>query len=190
MSNDGGCSNVVGLLTPVIMKEHRRPTDYNGDESSSSSSFLYKSSDSSCNPDQKTCEISSELENQTAQCSKDVQEVSRSFKILPFKYPSVWLYKYNEYAGTYQMPSRNAKKRSTLAGGRPTNTGVDLRVPSAAKDTERGAKSWSWYDGELRSTVTSEWSIGTALSGSRDGKFRHQAHPRRGNYVERKRQRK
>ncbi|XP_024881332.1 period circadian protein-like isoform X2 [Temnothorax curvispinosus] len=49
-----------GLL---IMKDHHRPTDYNGDESSSSSfysSFLYKSSDSSCNPDQKTCEVSSE----------------------------------------------------------------------------------------------------------------------------------
>ncbi|XP_025074986.1 period circadian protein isoform X2 [Pogonomyrmex barbatus] len=63
VSNDGGCSSVVDLLTPVIAKEHRRPTDYNGDESSSSSfysSFLYKSSDSSCNPDQKTCEVSSE----------------------------------------------------------------------------------------------------------------------------------
>ncbi|XP_032674085.1 period circadian protein isoform X3 [Odontomachus brunneus] len=62
LSNDGGCSSVVDLLTPVIMKGHR-PTDYNGDESSSSSfysSFLYKSSDSSCNPDQKTCEVSSE----------------------------------------------------------------------------------------------------------------------------------
>ncbi|RLU16663.1 hypothetical protein DMN91_010731 [Ooceraea biroi] len=62
MSNDdGGCSS-MDLLTPVTMKEHRRPTDYNGDESSSSSfysSFLYKSSDSSCNPDQKTCEGSS-----------------------------------------------------------------------------------------------------------------------------------
>ncbi|XP_077280683.1 period circadian regulator isoform X2 [Temnothorax americanus] len=49
-----------GLL---IMKDHHWPTDYNGDESSSSSfysSFLYKSSDSSCNPDQKTCEVSSE----------------------------------------------------------------------------------------------------------------------------------
>ncbi|TGZ43164.1 Period circadian protein [Temnothorax longispinosus] len=64
-----------GLL---IMKDHHRPTDYNGDESSSSSfysSFLYKSSDSSCNPDQKTCEVSSEVENQTAQCPKDVQHL-------------------------------------------------------------------------------------------------------------------
>ncbi|XP_020277747.1 period circadian protein isoform X2 [Pseudomyrmex gracilis] len=62
VSNDGGCSSVIDLLTPVIKKEHRRPNDYNGDESSSSSfysSFLYKSSDSS-NPDQKTCEVSSE----------------------------------------------------------------------------------------------------------------------------------
>ncbi|XP_018302519.1 period circadian regulator isoform X6 [Mycetomoellerius zeteki] len=63
VSNDGGCSSMVEL-TPVIVKERRRPTDYNGDESSSSSfyssSFLYKSSDSSCNPDQKTCEVSSE----------------------------------------------------------------------------------------------------------------------------------
>lgn len=61
--SNGGCSSVVDLLTPVIMKQHRRPTEYNGDESSSSSfysSFLYKSSDSSCNPDQKTCEASSE----------------------------------------------------------------------------------------------------------------------------------
>ncbi|GAB1867606.1 Period circadian protein [Camponotus japonicus] len=60
--SNGGCSSVMDLLTPV-MKQHRRPTDYNGDESSSSSfysSFLYKSSDSSCNPDQKTCEASSE----------------------------------------------------------------------------------------------------------------------------------
>ncbi|KYN27786.1 Period circadian protein [Trachymyrmex cornetzi] len=63
VSNDGGCSSMVDL-TPVIVKEHRRQADYNGDESSSSSfyssSFLYKSSDSSCNPDQKTCEVSSE----------------------------------------------------------------------------------------------------------------------------------
>ncbi|XP_012533743.1 period circadian protein isoform X3 [Monomorium pharaonis] len=82
VSNDGGCSSVVDLLIPV-MKEHRRPTDYNNDESSTSSfysSFLYKSSDSSCNPDQKTCEVSSEVENQTAQCSKDVQGMSRSFE--------------------------------------------------------------------------------------------------------------
>ncbi|XP_011869758.1 PREDICTED: period circadian protein isoform X2 [Vollenhovia emeryi] len=82
VSNDGGCSSVVDLLTPVIMKEHRRPTDYNGDESSSSSfysSFLYKSSDSSCNPDQKICEVSSEVENQ-AQCPKNVQGGSRSFE--------------------------------------------------------------------------------------------------------------
>lgn len=70
-------------LTPVIVKERRRPTDYNGDESSSSSfyssSFLYKSSDSSCNPDQKTCEVSSEVETQMAKCLKDVQGTSRSF---------------------------------------------------------------------------------------------------------------
>ncbi|XP_071574910.1 period circadian regulator isoform X4 [Temnothorax nylanderi] len=83
VSIDGGCSSVVDLLTPVIMKDNYRPTDYNGDESSSSSfysSFLYKSSDSSCNPDQKTCEVSSEVENQTAQCPKDVQGASRSFE--------------------------------------------------------------------------------------------------------------
>ncbi|XP_011685943.1 PREDICTED: period circadian protein isoform X3 [Wasmannia auropunctata] len=82
VSNDGGCSSVVDLLTPVIVKDHRRPSDYNGDESSSSSfysSLLYKS-DSSCNPDQKTCEVSSEVENQTAQCSKDVHGASRSFE--------------------------------------------------------------------------------------------------------------
>ncbi|XP_072762384.1 period circadian regulator isoform X2 [Anoplolepis gracilipes] len=80
VSNDGGCSSVV---TPLIMTERRRPTDYNGDESSSSSfysNFLYKSSDSSCNPDQKTCELSSEVENQTAQCSKDVRKTSQSFE--------------------------------------------------------------------------------------------------------------
>ncbi|XP_018405057.1 PREDICTED: period circadian protein isoform X2 [Cyphomyrmex costatus] len=63
VGNDGGCSSMVDL-TPVVIKEHRRPTDYNGDESSLSSfyssSFVYKSSDSSCNPDQKTCEVSSE----------------------------------------------------------------------------------------------------------------------------------
>ncbi|XP_029178906.1 period circadian protein isoform X2 [Nylanderia fulva] len=61
VSNDGCCSSVVDLPTPV---KKRRSTDYGGgDESSSSSfysSFLYKSSDSSCNPDQKTCEVSSE----------------------------------------------------------------------------------------------------------------------------------
>jgi len=70
-------------LTPVIVKEHRRLTDYNGDESSSSSfyssSFVYKSSDSSCNPDQKTCEVSSEVEIQMAECLKDIQGMSRSF---------------------------------------------------------------------------------------------------------------
>ncbi|XP_070157122.1 period circadian regulator isoform X2 [Polyergus mexicanus] len=63
VSNDGGCSSVADLVTPMSMKEHRRPIDYKEDESSSSSfysSFLYKSSDSSCNPDQKTCEVSSE----------------------------------------------------------------------------------------------------------------------------------
>ncbi|XP_029668598.1 period circadian protein [Formica exsecta] len=63
VSNDGGCSSVADLVTPMSMKEHRRTTDYKEDESSLSSfysSFLYKSSDSSCNPDQKTCEVSSE----------------------------------------------------------------------------------------------------------------------------------
>ncbi|XP_011171926.2 period circadian protein isoform X2 [Solenopsis invicta] len=83
MSNDGGCSSVVDLPTPMTMKEHRRTTDYNGDESSSSSfysSFLYKSSDSSCNPDQKTCEVSCEVENQMEQCSKDIQGPSRLYE--------------------------------------------------------------------------------------------------------------
>ncbi|KAL0133381.1 hypothetical protein PUN28_000844 [Cardiocondyla obscurior] len=83
VSKDGGCSNVMDLLTPVVAKEHRRLIDYNGDESSSSSfysSFLYKSSNSSCNPDQKTCEVSSEVENQTVQSSKNVQEASQSFE--------------------------------------------------------------------------------------------------------------
>ncbi|KAK2588410.1 hypothetical protein KPH14_004414 [Odynerus spinipes] len=62
ISNDGGCSSVVDLLTPVNNKQHR-DIDYNGDESSSSSfysSLLYKSSESSCSPDQKTTEQTSE----------------------------------------------------------------------------------------------------------------------------------
>ncbi|XP_047346985.1 period circadian protein isoform X3 [Vespa velutina] len=58
ISNDGGCSSVVDLPTPINNKQHRK-IDYNGDESSSSSfysSLLSKSSESSCNPDQKTAE--------------------------------------------------------------------------------------------------------------------------------------
>ncbi|XP_031827624.1 period circadian regulator isoform X3 [Nomia melanderi] len=58
VSNDGGCSSLVDAPTPVNQKIHKQ-NDYNVDESSSSSfysSFLYKSSDSSCNPDQKPAE--------------------------------------------------------------------------------------------------------------------------------------
>ncbi|XP_053970561.1 period circadian protein isoform X2 [Hylaeus volcanicus] len=55
VSNDGGCSSLVDASTPVNPKVHKL-NDYSVDDSSSSSfysSFLYKSSDSSCNPDQK-----------------------------------------------------------------------------------------------------------------------------------------
>ncbi|XP_076618430.1 period circadian regulator isoform X2 [Colletes latitarsis] len=58
LSNDGGCSSLVDTPTPVNPKV-RKQNDYNVDDSSSSSfysSFLYKSSDSSCNPDQKPTE--------------------------------------------------------------------------------------------------------------------------------------
>ncbi|XP_024227427.1 period circadian regulator isoform X2 [Bombus vancouverensis nearcticus] len=58
VSNDGGCSSLVDAPTPVNQKIHKQ-NDYSVDESSSSSfysSFLYKSSDSSCNPDQKPTE--------------------------------------------------------------------------------------------------------------------------------------
>ncbi|XP_076642718.1 period circadian regulator isoform X1 [Halictus rubicundus] len=58
VSMDGGCSSLVDTPTPVNQKVHKQ-NDYNVDESSSSSfysSFLYKSSDSSCNPDQKPTE--------------------------------------------------------------------------------------------------------------------------------------
>ncbi|XP_012134868.1 period circadian regulator isoform X4 [Megachile rotundata] len=58
ISNDGGCSSLVDASTPKNQTVHRQ-SDYNVDDSSSSSfysSFLYKSSDSSCNPDQKTAE--------------------------------------------------------------------------------------------------------------------------------------
>ncbi|XP_078051194.1 period circadian regulator isoform X2 [Augochlora pura] len=58
VSMDGGCSSLVDASTPVTQKVHKQ-NDYNVDESSSSSfysSFLYKSSDSSCNPDQKPTE--------------------------------------------------------------------------------------------------------------------------------------
>lgn len=58
ISNDGGCSSVVDLPTPTNNRQHRK-IDYNVDESSSSSfysSLLSKSSDSSCNPDQKATE--------------------------------------------------------------------------------------------------------------------------------------
>ncbi|XP_017763849.1 PREDICTED: period circadian protein isoform X6 [Eufriesea mexicana] len=58
VSNDGGCSSLIDAPTPLNQKIHKQ-NDYNVDESSSSSfysSFLYKSSDSSCNPDQKPTE--------------------------------------------------------------------------------------------------------------------------------------
>lgn len=51
--------------TPVNQKIHKQ-NDYSVDESSSSSfysSFLYKSSDSSCNPDQKPTEYLPEVAN-------------------------------------------------------------------------------------------------------------------------------
>ncbi|XP_076163774.1 period circadian regulator isoform X5 [Ptiloglossa arizonensis] len=62
VSNDGGCSSLVDAPTPINPKV-RKQNDYNVDESSSSSfysSFLYKSSDSSCNPDQKLTEYTPE----------------------------------------------------------------------------------------------------------------------------------
>lgn len=65
VSNDGGCSSLVDAPTPVNQKIYRQ-NDYIVDESSSSSfysSFLYKSSDSSCNPDQKPIEYLSEVNN-------------------------------------------------------------------------------------------------------------------------------
>ncbi|KAL2716755.1 period circadian protein isoform X1 [Vespula squamosa] len=68
ISNDGGCSSVVDLPTPINNKQHRK-IDYNGDESSSSSfysSLLSKSSESSCNPDQKAIEQVAKNSQQTA----------------------------------------------------------------------------------------------------------------------------
>nr|KAF7432381.1 hypothetical protein H0235_005305 [Vespula pensylvanica] len=67
ISNDGGCSSVVDLPTPINNKQHRK-IDYNGDESSSSSfysSLLSKSSESSCNPDQKAVEEVAKNSQQT-----------------------------------------------------------------------------------------------------------------------------
>ncbi|XP_076548457.1 period circadian regulator isoform X2 [Osmia lignaria lignaria] len=58
ISNDGGCSSLVNASTPKNQKIHKQ-NDYNADESTSSSfysSFLYKSSESSCNLDQKPAE--------------------------------------------------------------------------------------------------------------------------------------
>ncbi|XP_029034643.1 period circadian protein isoform X8 [Osmia bicornis bicornis] len=58
ISNDGGCSSLVNASTPKNQKIHKQ-NDYNADESTSSSfysSFLYKSSESSCNLDQKPTE--------------------------------------------------------------------------------------------------------------------------------------
>ncbi|KAI4503566.1 hypothetical protein M0802_000969 [Mischocyttarus mexicanus] len=58
ISNDGGCSSVVDLPTPINNKQHKN-IDYNSNDSSSSSfysSLLYKSSESNCNPDQKITE--------------------------------------------------------------------------------------------------------------------------------------
>ncbi|CAK9831407.1 Period circadian protein [Anthophora retusa] len=58
ISNDEGCSSLIDASTPLNHKIYKQ-NDYNVDESSSSSfysSFLYKSSDSSCNPDQKPAE--------------------------------------------------------------------------------------------------------------------------------------
>ncbi|XP_017791381.1 PREDICTED: period circadian protein [Habropoda laboriosa] len=62
VSNDGGCSSLIDAPMLLNHKIHKQ-NDYNVDESSSSSfysSFLYKSSDSSCNPDQKPTEYMQE----------------------------------------------------------------------------------------------------------------------------------
>ncbi|KAG7212739.1 hypothetical protein KM043_013005 [Ampulex compressa] len=67
ISNDGGCSSVMDVPIPASVM-HQNQNNYNGDELSSSSfysSLLYKSNDSSCNPDQKTNEaLSQEYEKQ------------------------------------------------------------------------------------------------------------------------------
>ncbi|XP_015189237.1 PREDICTED: period circadian protein isoform X3 [Polistes dominula] len=68
ISNDGGCSSVVDVSTPINNKQHKN-IDYNSNESSSSSfysSFLYKSSESNCNPDQKTTDQVAENLQQAA----------------------------------------------------------------------------------------------------------------------------
>jgi len=94
---------------------------------------------------------------------------------------------YNKCAGTHQVPSGNAEKGTILAGGRPTNTGVDLRVSDASKDTERGAESRLRHDEELQSAITSKRSTGTALSRLGDGRFWHRTHSRGRDHIERKR---
>ncbi|XP_076235566.1 period circadian regulator [Calliopsis andreniformis] len=76
VSNDGGCSSLVDAPTPINHKIHKS-NDYNVDESSSSSfysSFLYKSSDSSCNPDQKPMEYVSEDNTKQQQQGKRRKE--------------------------------------------------------------------------------------------------------------------
>ncbi|XP_014613255.1 PREDICTED: period circadian protein isoform X2 [Polistes canadensis] len=68
ISNDGGCSSVVDIPTPINNKQHMN-IDYNSNESSSSSfysSLLYKSSESNCNPDQKTTEQVAENSQEAA----------------------------------------------------------------------------------------------------------------------------
>ncbi|XP_076754367.1 period circadian regulator isoform X2 [Xylocopa sonorina] len=75
VSNDGCCSSLVDTSTPVDRKIHKQ-NDYNVDESSSSSfysSFLYKSSESSCNPDQKPMEylIEDSMRQHTAKRRKE-----------------------------------------------------------------------------------------------------------------------
>lgn len=85
------------------------------------------------------------------------------------------------------MPSGNAEKRSALAGGRPTDARVDLRISDASEDTERGAEGRPGRDEKLQSAITGERSTRTTLSGPGGGRFRHRTHPRGRNYVERKR---
>lgn len=84
------------------------------------------------------------------------------------------------------MPSGNAKKRSALAGGRPTDAGVNLRISDASEDTERGAEGRPGRNEKLQSAITGERSTRTTLSGPGGGRFRHRTHPRGRDY-ERKR---
>lgn len=88
------------------------------------------------------------------------------------------------------MSSRDAKEGATLVGGRTIDAGVDLQIPDASEDVERGAEGRHGCDEGIQSTASGERSAGTALSGSGVGGLWNGTRSRGWDHVKRKRQRK